>query len=184
MAFPTAEKITEIISPFLASHGVDLEGIKITKAGAKSVVAIAVDSDSRPDLDLLEVISNEVSEALDAAEERGEVSFGPGYNLEVSTPGVDTPLTAPRHWRRNRGRKVVLTQDDQKEFARIGALNDAETHVVLIAREGKNLSVRELELASQPPAVVEIEFSNVPADEAEIVGKTYDKATAWREENK
>lgn len=184
MAFPTADKITELISPTLASYDLDLEGVKITKAGAKSVVAIAVDRDTRPDLDLLEVVSNDISATLDSAEERGDVSFGPGYNLEVSTPGVDMPLTKPRHWQRNQGRKVAITTDGAKEFARIGALNDATDTVILVTRNGKKLAVSELELANDHLAVVEIEFSNVPADEAELAAKTFDEAIAWREENK
>ncbi|MEJ5996964.1 ribosome maturation factor RimP [Corynebacterium sp. H130] len=184
MAFPTADIISQLISPILDSYGVDLEGIKISKAGAKSVVAIAVDSDARPDLDQLEVISNEIGALLDAAEERGEVSFGPGYSLELSTPGVDKPLELPRHWRRNLGRKVALTRGGEREILRIGALNDAQTSVALIARNGKKLAVDSLELASEHTAVVEIEFSNVPADETELVGLTYDEAMRWREENK
>ncbi|MFV8380388.1 ribosome maturation factor RimP [Corynebacterium hindlerae] len=184
MAFPTEDKITELIAPVLSSYNMDLEGMKITKAGAKSVVAIAVDRDERPDLDLLEVISNDIGAALDQAESRGDVSFGPGYSLEVTTPGVDKPLTQPRHWRRNRGRKVAVTRDGQRSFARIGALNDAETDVILITRDGKKLGVQNLELASGAVAVVEIEFSTVPADEKELAGLTYDEAIAWREDNK
>lgn len=184
MAFPTAEKITELISPILSTYGLDLEGMKITKAGAKSVVGIAVDRDKRPDLDLLEVISNEISATFDAAEERGAVSFGPGYTLELSTPGVDMPLTKPRHWSRNQGRKVAVTREGQREFARIGALNDDHDCVILIARQGKKLDVSELELASEHQAVVEIEFSSVPADEQQLAAMTFDEAIAWREENK
>lgn len=184
MAFPTKDKISELIAPVLARYGLDEEDIKITRAGAKSAVAIAVDKDDRPDLDLLELVSQEISAELDAAEERKEVSFGPGYNLELTTPGVDKPLARPRHWHRNRGRKVAITRDGEREFARIGALNDAQTHVILITREAKKLAISELELASEHRAVVEIEFSTAPADEMDLVGLTYDEATAWREENK
>lgn len=184
MAFPTSEIIGEHISPILDSYHVDLEGIKIVKAGAKSSVTIAVDSDSHPGLDQLEAISNDIGAALDAAEDRGDLSFGPGYNLEVTTRGVDKPLEAPRHWRRNRGRKVAVTRDGKRDFFRIGALDDDQCHVMLISRNGKKLALDTLELASEHSAVVEIEFSNVPADEQQLVGLTYDEATAWREENK
>lgn len=168
----------------LASHHVEEEHIKVARAGAKSQVVIAVDADQRPDLDKLEVISGDISARLDAAEEAGEVNFGPGYTLEVSTPGVDMPLTKPRHWRRNRGRKVAVTVADVRNFYRIGALNSEETAVILIARAGKKLEVNTHELASEATAVVEIEFSNVPADEQHIAELTYDEAIAWREENK
>ena len=62
------------------------------------------------------------------------MSFGPGYTLEVSTPGLDMPLSAPRHWRRNRHRLVAVQLDGQgtPEIWRIGALADDETAVILV----------------------------------------------------
>lgn len=162
----------------------DLEGIKIARAGAKSSVTILVDSDSRPDLDQLEVISQEVSNAFDRGEESKELNFGAGYTLEVSTPGVDAPLIKPRQWKRNQGRKVAITTDGKKELGRIGALNDAETHVIVITRNGKKLDLFEHELASDAKAVVEIEFSNVPEEEKLLAARDFEQAIAWREENK
>lgn len=154
----------------------DVEGLRVTKAGPKSTVAIKLDSDSRPDLDLLEVVSQEIGELFDAAEARGELSFGAGYLLEVSTPGVDMPLTQPRHWRRNRTRLVSLDVDGKKRIARIGALNDEETAVILIERDKKLLSVTVLELANSPRAVVEIEFAKPAQDELDLAGRTFDEA--------
>ena len=54
----------------------DVEEIKINRAGSKTVVAVARDSDNRPDLDTLEVVSGEISEAFDGAEEAGVIAFG------------------------------------------------------------------------------------------------------------
>ena len=178
MAFPTTEVLSELITPLAASHNFDLEGLKVTKAGPKSAVAIKVDSDKRPDLDQLEVLSQEIGELFDAAEQRGELNFGAGYTLEVSTPGVDTPLTQPRHWRRNRGRLVAIELDGKKKTFRIGALNDSETAVVLIARNKKLLEVTTLELAESPRAVVEIEFAKPAQDETALAESTFDEATA------
>ncbi|MFP7364610.1 ribosome maturation factor RimP [Corynebacterium callunae] len=178
MAFPTSEELTTLIAPLAASHNLDIEGLRVTKAGPKSAVAIKLDSDQRPDLDLLEVVSQEIGELFDAAEARGDLSFGAGYTLEVSTPGVDNPLTQPRHWRRNRGHLVALTVDGKKEVARIGALNDDETAVVLITRNKKLLEVTVLELANSPHAVVEIEFAKPAQEEIELAESTFDEATA------
>lgn len=176
MAFPTAEELIALITPVVATHHLDVEGLRVTKAGPKSTVAIKLDSDSRPDLDLLEVVSQEIGELFDAAEARGELSFGAGYLLEVSTPGVDMPLTQPRHWRRNRTRLVSLDVDGKKRIARIGALNDEETAVILIERDKKLLSVTVLELANSPRAVVEIEFAKPAQDELDLAGRTFDEA--------
>ncbi|GAB3590754.1 ribosome maturation factor RimP [Corynebacterium faecale] len=176
MAFPTVEELTALITPLAASHHLDVEGIRVTKAGPKSTVAIKLDSDSRPDLDLLELVSQETGELFDAAEARGELNFGAGYLLEVSTPGVDTPLTEPRHWRRNRGRLVAVGESDPKRIARIGALNGEETAVVLVERDKKKLTVSVMELANSPRAVVEIEFAKPAQDELDLTGLTFDEA--------
>ncbi|ANE04262.1 ribosome maturation factor RimP [Corynebacterium crudilactis] len=178
MAFPTTESLTELIEPLVASHKFDLEELKVNKAGPKSAVSIKVDSDSRPDLDHLEILSKEVGELFDAAEQRGDLNFGAGYTLEVSTPGVDNPLTKPRHWRRNRSRLVALDYDGTTRVARIGALNDAETAVVLIERNKKLLEVTVLELAESPRAVVEIEFAKPAQEELSLAESTFDEATA------
>ena len=45
--------------------------------------------------------------------------------LEVSSPGVDRPLTEPRHWRRNTGRLVEVTRDGTPMTARIISADDA-----------------------------------------------------------
>ena len=163
----------------------DVEEIKINRAGSKTVVAVALDSDNRPDLDTLEVVSGEISEAFDGAEEAGVIAFGgQGYTLEVSTPGVDHPLTLPRHWRRNRGRLVTWDDSGTKRTSRIGALNDAETEVVLISREGKNMCVDVRKVAEIGQAVVEIEFATVPADEKAVADEDCNTAAERREEHK
>ncbi|GAA1475017.1 ribosome maturation factor RimP [Corynebacterium felinum] len=176
MAFPSVETLTDLVRPLAAGFGMDVEGVKISRAGKKSVVAIALDSDQRPTSDQLEVITNEISSLFDAEEEAGNLQFGPGYTLEVGTPGVDAPLTLPRHWRRNRGRLVVLAVDGAKEVVRIGALSEDETSVIAIAREGKTARARAIRLADYPQAVVEIEFAKPAADELELAALDFDAA--------
>ena len=75
----------------------------MTAAGRRSVVRVVVDRDGGVDLDAVAEVSRAVSEALDGADDLGSSP----YVLEVTSPGVDRPLTAPRHWRRNAGRLVA-----------------------------------------------------------------------------
>lgn len=89
--------------------GYDLEDLSVSRAGRRHVVRVIVDADGGIDLDAVAVVSRAVSAALDAAEETdGDILAGE-YQLEVSSPGVDRPLTLPRHWRRNVGRLVKVT---------------------------------------------------------------------------
>ncbi len=150
----------------------DIEDIRTVKAGKKSQVVVSLDSDARPTLDELEAASNEISELFDAHEAAGEINFGAGYTLEVTTPGVDLPLTQPRHWRRNRGRKVLVGESAY----RIGALDEDERTVVLIASGGKEPTVELRAVSDLAGAVVEVEFSNPPAGETELAGKSFDEA--------
>lgn len=102
------ERIAELLEPVLAKAGLDLEAVELTPAGKRRVLRVIVDSDDGVDLDVVGEMSQGVNEALDASDVMGETP----YVLEVTSPGVDRPLTMPRHWRRARGRlvKVNLTE--------------------------------------------------------------------------
>jgi len=113
-----------------------------------------VDGDGGINLDGVAVVSREISAALDAAEESdGEVLAGE-YQLEVGSPGVDRPLTLPRHWRRNVGRLI--------------AVNGLTGRVVAADDEGVVLDVngtaQEIAYSGLGPGKVQIEFTRM--DEA------------------
>lgn len=155
----------------------DVERVRTVAAGKKSQVVVALDSDSHPTSDDLEQVSKELGEFFDAREEAGELNFGAGYTLEVTTPGVDLPLTEPRHWRRNHGRRVALPGGEgEGGVYRIGALNDAEDTVVLVDAGARQPGVHLRAVSGLQGAVVEIEFNTPPAAEMELVNLTFDKA--------
>lgn len=95
-------RLRELIEPVVVEAGYDLEDLEVSKAGRRSVVRVIVDSDTGVDLDEVADVSKAVSVVLDEADPTNEQP----YVLEVTSPGVDRPLTEPRHWRRNVGRKV------------------------------------------------------------------------------
>ena len=102
--------LSQALTPVVAEHGVDLEGVEISAAGNRSRITVIVDSDSGIDLDAISSISQSVSQALDAPDGPAPDGVGTGpYTLEVTSPGVDRPLTLPRHWRRNHARLVEIT---------------------------------------------------------------------------
>lgn len=152
----------------------DLEGVRTTKAGPKSQVVVALDSDTRPTLDELEEVSQELSTLFDAHEDAGDLNFGAGYTLEVTTPGVDLPLTAPRHWRRNRGRLVKV----EGQTYRIGALSGDGSEVVLVGVDKQKPSVEIRAVSEIPKAVVEIEFNTPPAAQMELADKPFEEVTS------
>jgi ribosome maturation factor RimP len=90
------ERVHTLIAPLVEQAGFDLEDVEITPAGSRRVLRVVVDRDGGLDLDAVA----EVSRLVDAALESADVLGGHPYLLEVTSPGVDRPLTEPRHWRR------------------------------------------------------------------------------------
>ena len=106
----TREALFKLIQPVVESGGVDLEDIEVVAAGKRRLVRLLVDRDGGLDLDTVAHLSHVASAALDAADGPSEGPLGRApYVLEVSSPGVDRPLTAPRHWRRA-GRRLVRAE--------------------------------------------------------------------------
>jgi ribosome maturation factor RimP len=101
-AAPDAEKIAALLEPVLSAVRMDLEGVRVTAAGRRRLLRLTVDADGGVSLDDIAVASRAVSAALDDSAVMGEQP----YTLEVSSPGVDRPLTERRHWRRAIGRLV------------------------------------------------------------------------------
>ncbi|WP_089157038.1 ribosome maturation factor RimP [Micromonospora sp. NBS 11-29] len=121
-------RLREVIEPVITAAGYDLEDLSVSRAGRRHVVRVIVDADGGITLDAVADVSRAVSTALDAAEEaEGDIVAGE-YQLEVSSPGVDRPLTLPRHWRRNVGRLVKVTvrgdAGDRQLTGRITAADD------------------------------------------------------------
>src|ERR1700728_2076995 len=124
----TDKRLAELIEPVVAAAGMDLESVRMSVAGKRRLLRIVVDGDHGVSLDDAADVSREISAMLDAASALGEVP----YTLEVSSPGVDRPLTEPRHWRRAVGRLVKV------KVAREGAV---EGRILAADADGVTLSI-------------------------------------------
>jgi ribosome maturation factor RimP len=126
VAAVSRQQVRAALEPVVSEAGYDLEDVSVTAAGRRSVVRVIVDRDGGVDLDAVADVTRSVSTVLDEAELMGESP----YVLEVSSPGVDRPLTEPRHWRRAAGRLVRVTITDAGTVT--GRVADADdTHVTL-----------------------------------------------------
>jgi ribosome maturation factor RimP len=149
-------RLREVVEPVVVKAGYDLEDLTLTRAGRRFVVRVLIDTDGGISLDDVAVVSREVSEALDAAEESGGEVLAGEYQLEVGSPGVDRPLTEPRHWRRNTGRLVAVG-------GLVGRVVSAGDDGVVLDVDG---TTRELGFAELGAGKVQIEFKRM--DEAEF----------------
>jgi ribosome maturation factor RimP len=121
------EHLLQLLEPVVAASGYDLEDVTVSAAGRRSLVRVTVDADGGIDLDAVALVSRLVSDALDAdAEDSGSPrALGGAYVLEVSSPGVDRPLTEPRHWRRAAGRLVAVEAGGRSLVGRVAEVDDA-----------------------------------------------------------
>ncbi|MGY1772385.1 ribosome maturation factor RimP [Blastococcus sp. SYSU D00813] len=129
---PAAARLAGWIQPVVDAAGYDLEELVVTPAGRRSVVRVVVDRDEGVTLDDVAEVSRAVSAALD--ENDGELGRAP-YVLEVTSPGVDRPLTEQRHWRRNTGRLVTVA------VGPAGSSEQVTGRVVAVGAEGVTLAV-------------------------------------------
>jgi ribosome maturation factor RimP len=102
------DQIFELVEPLVTKAGLVLEEVQVQTPGKHRFVTIIVDSETGLNLDQVTDASRIVGEAMDLASFMGDAP----YTLEVTSPGVDRPLTAPRHWRKNVDRLVKIIKND------------------------------------------------------------------------
>lgn len=154
------EHLLEVLTPVVAATGHDLEDVTVTSAGRRSLVRVVVDADGGVDLDAIADVSRAVSDALDDDTPGGAAFAGP-FVLEVTSPGVDRPLTEERHWRRAAGRLVQVTVDERTLTGRVV---DTDPAGVTLEVDGARRSVAWADLGK---GRVQVEFNRSGSDEGE-----------------
>jgi ribosome maturation factor RimP len=158
---PGSSVLEPVVADAVAAAGFELEGLDIQSAGRRRLVKVVVDADDAPGLDDIASVSRAVSTALD----EHDATLGGPYTLEVTSPGLDRPLTKPRHWRRARLRLVKVKKTDGTRFAgRVGPVDDDPDGGVALLADGE---LRKVNYADVAHAVVEVEFKQPPAEELE-----------------
>ena len=139
----------ELVDP-LRAMALDVEAVEVTPAGKRRVLRVAVDKDGGVTLDDVADATREVSRVLDESDVMGEMP----YTLEVTSRGVDRPLTLPRHWRRNEDRLVKATLADGSSLT--GRVLSSTEESVTLDVSGTQ---REVAYADVAKALVQIEFN-------------------------
>jgi ribosome maturation factor RimP len=153
------DQVSELITPALQQAGYFLEDVNIVSPGQHRIVTVIVDGESGLNLDQVTVASKLVSELLDAATFMGETPF----TLEVTSPGIDRPLTLPRHFAKNVDRLLKVTKTDGIVITgRI--LSNTEDSVTLSVTEKKDVKEVVVALSDIKRATVEIEFNRKDGD--------------------
>lgn len=157
---PSQTQVIELLDAEFARAGYEIEDVVIDARLRPPRITVIADGDAALDLDTIASLSRSASALLDGLD-----GVRDDYVLEVSSPGVDRPLTGPKHFRRARGRKVdIVLTDGSKVTGRVGETRDDA--VALVVRAGRNLAIREITFDEIAKAVVQVEFS--PPAQAEL----------------
>jgi ribosome maturation factor RimP len=163
---PSQQQVIEILGGEFARAGYEIEDVLVEETAKPPRIVVVADGDDGLDLDAVAELARSASELLDRLDETAP------YVLEVTSPGVDRPLTSDRHFRRARGRKVELTLSDGSQLTgRLGELGGGVLRLVMVA-EGRpgNYTVREVPRDAVTKAVVQVEFSPPNRRELELSG--------------
>lgn len=145
----------EIAGP-LGELGFDVEAVDLTPAGKRRILRVAVDKDGGVTLDDVADATRVVSGVLDDSDVMGEHP----YTLEVTSRGVDRPLTLPRHWRRNADRLVKVTLAEGEVLT--GRIGESTEQSVVLDVAG---APREVAYADVAKALVQIEFNRKKSED-------------------
>ncbi len=118
-----------------AVDGTDLYVVDVVVRGrtGSRVVEVYVDSDAGAGLDQIAETSRRLSFLLDTEDPvKGK------YNLHVSSPGADRPLSLPRQFRRHVGRDLRVTlADGSEESTIVGTLDAVDDSAITLTVQGK-----------------------------------------------
>jgi ribosome maturation factor RimP len=151
----TVVELTTHLSPVVSALGYEVDDIILTTAGRRRVLEVVIDADTPVNLNAIADSSRAISAYLDESEVMGEMP----YLLEVSSRGVDRPLTKPAHWRRNIGRLVEIKGDAHNLTGRITSFAEP---IVVLDVDGK---AREVDVTKISKAIIQVEFKKL--DESE-----------------
>jgi len=148
------QSITDLISPAVNEAGFFIEEVQIASPGNHRIVTCVVDGPTPLNLDQVTVASRVISELLDSASFMGETPF----TLEVTSPGVDRPLTQPRHWTKNLTRLIKVTLNNGETI--IGRLTEFDGDAAKLVENIKGrIKEHSVAFADIKRAVVEVEFN-------------------------
>ena len=147
--------IESLIAPVAAAHSLEVDRLEVMTAGKRAVIRVFLDGDGPvgrgPSLDEIAAATRDISTTLDGT----DVTKGRPYTLEVSSRGVNRPLTQAKHFRRNTGRLVAFSLGDEQFTGRIAS---ADETAVLVDVDGAE---RRIPLAEITRALVLVELRSI-----------------------
>ncbi len=95
------------VRPIIEALGYELVEVSYKKEYGTMTLTVYIDTDAEGGISLDDC--EKVSNAIDGALEENDPTGGAAYNLNVSSPGLDRPLTLERDFRKNCGKEIELS---------------------------------------------------------------------------
>jgi ribosome maturation factor RimP len=138
-------EIRSYIKDICLAENVYLLNVDIIGGGRSRQVKVTVDTDKGITLNQCQHISKEISDLF----YRKDI-YEDGYNLEVSSPGVDKPLEHDFEYKRNIGRNLSVVYSDGDETKKVtGELKEfSGTDLqLLVGKDKKNIPLAQVQRA-------------------------------------
>jgi ribosome maturation factor RimP len=146
------QKIHEMVEPLLEGTDIFIVNIKIKPINN---IKVYLDADSGFSIEKCSFVNRKLYARIEESQLFPEGDF----SLEVSSPGVDEPLTQMRQFKKNIGRKVTVT--DTEGIEKTGLLKDVTGEHMVLEIKGKK--------PKDPVVVAEIPFSNIKSTVVQII---------------
>lgn len=155
------QKLRAMLEPVVERAGAELEDLTEQRAGSRRLIRVVVDRDGGVSMDDVADVTRAVSDALDSYAPMGETA----YVLEVTSPGIDRPLSEPRHWRRAQNRLVkVVLKAGGEVVGRVTASDDDGVTLLLGTASDAQGEQRTLAYGEIAKAKMQVEFNRAAED--------------------
>lgn len=146
-------KLDEIIKSALKVLGLELVGVDMHTQTSRKVLRIYIDKqDGGVSIDDCELASRQIGAVLDV-----EDPFSGGYNLEVSSPGLDRPLFTQEHYEKYIGSRVKirlrLPLDGRRNFVGDIKAVQGDNITIVVGDDTFELAFSNIEKANLVPEI-------------------------------
>ncbi len=132
------DRLLALIEPALAALGYELVLLEYVPGIKTATLRLFIDADAGVGLSDCETVSREIAALMDV-----EDPIQKPYQLEVSSPGLDRPLTKPEHYERFKGEKArvqtLVPINGRKKF--IGPILGLEQRTVLLKQDAETVRI-------------------------------------------
>ncbi|MBK8162359.1 MAG: ribosome maturation factor RimP [Gammaproteobacteria bacterium] len=152
MGLEITARLRQLLEPAVALHGCELVAVEYVPQGNNQTLRVYIDKQDGVTVHDCERVSHQISGVLDV-----EDPIAGHYMLEVSSPGLDRPLSAPRDFERFRGSEIRLRLhaplNGQRNFK--GLLMGLRGEQVVLEVDGREieLPLRDVDRARLVPDI-------------------------------